>query len=166
MAERRYAKRCANCGQRAFALAPVEYPIDLAYEGRSLRLVLPGLDVPRCGACGTIVLDLAASRAIDRAVRWHLGLLTPEQLQEYRLDRGLTEDELAEAVHARVADYRLWEDGEQLQPREMDWRLRAFLQVPGGRRLPVVTVEDVAARMPTAGEPPILPGLPTDVGSP
>ena len=57
MTTRAYPKRCGKCGQKAMRLATVLYAATIEHDGRSYRVELPDLTVPRCAHCQTISLD-------------------------------------------------------------------------------------------------------------
>src|SRR4051794_36860093 len=86
MAEREFSKKCGKCRQRAVALAEVEYTTQVDHDGRKYTVIIPSLSVPKCGNCGTIVLDEEANRKISEAFRTQAGLLAPEEIRRQRKD--------------------------------------------------------------------------------
>lgn len=130
MSARSFARKCGKCRNDAVQIASVHYETLVEQNGREHRVVLPDFVVPRCGACGAIVLDGVANLQISRAVRQAAGLLTPEQISENRLRLGLARQEMADCLGVPTAVLARWETGVQLQPRALDRFLRAFFALP------------------------------------
>jgi len=111
-------------------LATVPYTIKIDHDGREYTVTIPDLVVPRCGNCGTIVLDEEANRRISAAFRAEAGLLRPEQIRDQRTALGLTQQALADRLGVAVATLSRWETGAQIQQRSLDRFLRAFFRLP------------------------------------
>src|SRR4051794_26908099 len=114
MTERRFSKTCGKCGRRAMALAQVDYAVDVAHDGRTYHVVVPGLELPRCGNCGTIVIDDAAERAIDLAFRRQAHLLTADEIKAGRKALDLEQTELASLLAVGPSTVSRWETGAQV----------------------------------------------------
>ncbi len=145
MAEREFSKKCGKCRERAVALAAVPYTVQIDHDGRKYTITIPDFLVPRCGKCGTIVLDEEANRQISAALREEVGLLPPEQIRRRRLALGLTQQALADALGVAVSTLSRWETGAQIQQRSLDRFLRAFFALSELRQ---ALVEDHALDLP------------------
>jgi putative zinc finger/helix-turn-helix YgiT family protein len=130
MTDRTFSKKCSNCQTRAVALSTVSYTVQVDHDGQKYTITIPDLVVPRCGHCGTIVLDEEANLRISAAFRKEAGLLSPDQIREQRAALGLTPERLADLLGVAVAALCRWESGAQIQPRSLDRFLRAFFVVP------------------------------------
>lgn len=83
---------------------------------------------PECGLeAGTVQSAGDVQRAIADAYRARVGLLTGEEIKSLRKARGLTQQELSDALKVGVASIKRWETG-TIQSESMDHALRTFLQ--------------------------------------
>ena len=57
MTTRTFPKRCGKCGQKAMQLATVPYATNIEHDGRTYRVEIPDLAVPRCAHCQALSLD-------------------------------------------------------------------------------------------------------------
>ena len=130
MPEREFSKKCSTCRQRAVVLSAVDYSTPVEHDGRLYTVALPNLLVPRCGNCGTMVLDEEANRQISAAFRKAAGLLTPEEIRQHRTTLGLTQQALADLLGVAVSTLSRWETGSQIQQRSLDRFLRSFFAFP------------------------------------
>ncbi len=130
MSDREFSKKCGNCRERAVTLAAVDYSTEVEHDGRTYTVEIPGLVVPRCGACGTIVLDDFANRQISAAFRKRAGLLAPEEIRSRRTALGLTQQALADQLGVAVSTLSRWETGAQIQQRSLDRFLRVYFGFP------------------------------------
>jgi DNA-binding XRE family transcriptional regulator len=111
MTDRAFSKKCGKCRQRTVELATVPYTITIDHDGREYVVTIPDLVVPRCGSCGTVVLDEEANRRISAAFRAEAGLLRPEQIRDQRVALGLTQQALADMLGVAVSTLSRWETG-------------------------------------------------------
>ena len=130
MTTRTYPKRCGKCGQKAVRLATVLYAATIEHDGRSYRVELPDLTVPRCAHCQTISLDEEADRQISAAFRRVARLLAPEEIRQGREKLGLTQKQFANLLGVGEATVSRWETGAQIQQRAMDRFLRVCFGSP------------------------------------
>ena len=145
MSEREFSKKCGKCRQRAVTLDTVCYTVEFDHDGRKYEVTIPDLVVPRCGNCGTIVLDEEANRQISAAFRRKAGLLSPEQIRQHRVALGLTQQALADLLSVGVSTLSRWETGTQIQQRSFDRFLRATFLLPELRR---ALADDKALQLP------------------
>jgi putative zinc finger/helix-turn-helix YgiT family protein len=130
MIERAFSQKCGKCRERAVVLATLPYTTQIDHDGRKYTITIPRLVVPRCGKCGTIVLDEEANRLISAAFCKEAGLLSPEQIRQHRTALGLTQQALADLLGVAVSTLSRWETGAQIQQRSLDRFLRAFFAHP------------------------------------
>src|SRR5437867_988539 len=95
MTTRTYPKRCGKCGHQRMELATVPYATIIEHDGRSYRVEIPALTVPRCAHCRAISIDDAADQQISAAFRREARLLPPEEIRQGREQLGLTQKQLA-----------------------------------------------------------------------
>jgi DNA-binding transcriptional regulator YiaG len=135
MAERRFGRRCGECGQKTMALAIVPYEIDINHDGKKYAVSIEQLSVPKCSHCGAIAIDDAAGKQIDDEFRRVANLLTPVEIYEGRIAVGYTsQQEFAECLGLSSATISRWETGFQIQQSAWDGILRAFFTCPEFRR--------------------------------
>jgi putative zinc finger/helix-turn-helix YgiT family protein len=125
--------RCPECGKKEVRPASVDHASQVKHDGRLYAVDVPGLRVPRCGACGETVFDNDADEQIARALREKLGLLPGDQIRKNREDLGLSQRVLAEHLGVAVETISRWETGALTQTRAMDRYLRVYFSVPAAR---------------------------------
>jgi DNA-binding transcriptional regulator YiaG len=94
---------------------------------------IPNLEIPRCKHCGELVFCNATDDQIYAVFRAQIGLLTPEEMRSSRLKLGLSEREVARALHASEETVAKLEEGLRIQTRAQDQLLRVFFAVPEAR---------------------------------
>jgi putative zinc finger/helix-turn-helix YgiT family protein len=155
--ERLFSRKCSKCRERAVALTDVPYSIQIDHDGRKYLVEIPALSVPKCGNCGTIVLDEAANRAIDGAFRKQAGLLSPDEIRLKRQALGLKQQELADALGIAVSTLSRWETGGQIQQRSLDKLLRLYFSSSESRHFlagPQASAEALLDKGTVAAAPP------------
>jgi putative zinc finger/helix-turn-helix YgiT family protein len=162
VAERAFSRKCGKCRQRTVELATVPYTTQIDHDGRKYTVTIPDLVIPRCGNCGTIVLDEEANRRISAAFRSQAGLLPPEQIRRHRTALGLTQQALADLLGVAVATLSRWETGAQIQQRSLDRFLRAVFVIPELRRALV----DGSLDVPEIGDDQLVNGASPPSDSP
>jgi putative zinc finger/helix-turn-helix YgiT family protein len=101
-----------------------------------------------------MVLDEEANLRISAAFREQAGLLSPEEIRQYRTALGLKQQELADLLGVAVSTLSRWETGAQIQQRSLDRFLRSFFKLPelrrsladDGFRLPAVVGAEAVGR--------------------
>lgn len=157
MSDREFSKKCSKCRERAVALASIPYTVQVDHDGRKYEVTIPDLVVPRCGNCGTVILDEEANRQISAAFRKQAGLLSPEEIRDHRAALGLTQQALADLLGVGVWTLSRWETGAQIQQRSLDRFLRATFRLPELRR---TLADGEALRLPD-----LRHGQPTEAGA-
>lgn len=130
MTTRTYPKRCGKCGQKQMQLATVPYATTIEHDGRTYRVEIPALTVPRCANCQAISIDDEADRQISSAFRHEARLLTPDEIRAGREKLGLTQKQFATLLGVGEATISRWETGAQIQQRAMDRFLRVCFASP------------------------------------
>jgi putative zinc finger/helix-turn-helix YgiT family protein len=129
-----YPWKCATCRERAVHPATILYTAELQHDGRPYTVQVPDLQVHRCDRCGALTLDDSANRRVSDALRREAGLLLPAEIRRQREALGLTQKQLASALHLAESTLSRWETGAQIQQRAMDLLLRLFFEIPEARR--------------------------------
>lgn len=135
MTTRTFPKRCGKCGQKQMQLATVSYANTIEHDGRTYRVEIPALTVPRCANCQAISIDDEADRQISSAFRLEARLLTPEEIRNGREKLGLTQKQFASLLGVGEATISRWETGAQIQQRAMDRFLRVCFASPAAVEL-------------------------------
>jgi DNA-binding transcriptional regulator YiaG len=122
-------RRCMNCRQRAvYATILPSYSEAMEHDGRQYDLTLTNFSVLQCRQCSEIVLDDAADKRLNDALRKAVGLLSPEEIHQNRVALGYTQQQLADYLRISMFTLSRWETGAQIQQRGMDALLRVFFQ--------------------------------------
>jgi putative zinc finger/helix-turn-helix YgiT family protein len=126
---RPYPRKCPECGQTKVNRAFVARDVSLKYDGTHHAFHIGELPVSRCDGCGAITEGIDTEQAIDRALRRHLLLLSPEEIRYSRSRLGLTQQHLAYLLGCASESLSRWESGHVVQSRAYDRLLRAFFCV-------------------------------------
>src|SRR5260370_40074315 len=94
--DRPFPWRCSKCRQREVVPQLIPYTAEINHDGSMYSVHLPALEIPKCRACGNLLFDNRADEQINRALRAHLRLLSPEQIRKNRKGLELSQPELAE----------------------------------------------------------------------
>ena len=125
LGERKFSTRCSRCRRRTVELATIAYDIGIFHDGRTYDVHVPSLSVPQCRNCAEFTIDYFADRAIDRAFRRQLDLLSPEEIQSERAALGMSQQRLAELLAVPCETVAWWESGARIQLRSQDAMLRS-----------------------------------------
>jgi putative zinc finger/helix-turn-helix YgiT family protein len=138
------------------------YTCDVAHDGRTYQIEIPEIDIPKCQACGTLVITNSVDDQLIQALRVRVGLLTPEQIRSGREALGLKSKELAEKLGVAAETLSRWENGGLIQSRAMDNYLRVYFAVPkvreallGSKQNPSLGTIVTAGSEPMNGDKPI-----------
>jgi putative zinc finger/helix-turn-helix YgiT family protein len=121
---------CANCLKDEVYPVTMPYTTEVRHDGRTYKLTLPALRIPKCRACGELVFSNSVDDQIVQALRAEARLLTPQQIREGREALGLQSKEMAERLGVAKETLSRWETGMMIQSRAMDNFLRAYFAVP------------------------------------
>ena len=127
--------RCSACLVKEVDLRTVPYRTKANHDGRLYELEIPEFEVPQCRACGEMVFDTLADEQINRALRGHLGLLTPAQIRAAIKTLGMQQKEVASALGIAEATLSRWLSGGLIQSRAMDNMLRVYFRIPAVRQV-------------------------------
>lgn len=122
--EKPFPWKCGNCRQKAVVRVTTPYSIPVRYDGLLYEVNVPNLTVPKCGNCGSLMIDSAALKQMDDAQREQLGLLMPAEIRRHREALSLTQRQLADLLRVSEATLAHWESGGMFQPRGYDELLR------------------------------------------
>ena len=116
---------CPNCS------IPMEYRTlykQKTFKGVDIQYQTQAYVCPECGfEAGTIESAGNTQRAIADAYREKVGLLTSYEIKNMRENKGMTQQELADAMNIGVASVKRWETC-MIQSKSMDYYLRLLLQ--------------------------------------
>jgi len=108
----------------------MNYTAKVRHDGRLHTFTVPELKLPVCQACGEAVFTGAADQQILDGLRSHLGLLSPQQMQESLARLGMSQKEAAERLGIAEETLSRWVNEFQIQSRAMDNLLRLFFTFP------------------------------------
>ncbi len=129
--DRPFPWRCPRClALDAVHPETVVYSTEIEHEGRSYKLAIPDLQVPRCSSCRELIFSHAVDQQIRRAFRAHLHLLDPEQIGAGRKALGMSVEDLAERLGVAREIISRCESGDLIQTRAMDNLLRVYFAIP------------------------------------
>ena len=149
--DRPFPWRCGQCDAVAVERASINYQTKAKHDGRLYELSIDGFEVPKCSQCGEMVFDNHAGQQINRALRQHLGLLSPSQIKSRRRKLKLSQREMADAVGVAVESISRWENGVVTQSRSTDRFLRVFFELPEVRaQLNSIALGNQEDEQPTA----------------
>ncbi len=133
MTERVFSRKCPKCRQRAVALAPVPYRIQISYDGNKYDVTFDSIELPKCGNCGEITIDAFAEKEIYDRFRRQEGLLTPDEIRRGRDRLGMTQQQFADLLAVAPSTVSRWETGTQVQQRSFDRMMRGVFDDPATR---------------------------------
>lgn len=125
---------CIECNKDEVVPLVTDFTIEAKHDGRLYDVRIPDLTIPTCRNCGEQVFTSDEDERIRDALRAQIGLLTSQEMRAHRAERGLNQQELAEALGVAKETISRWETG-ALQSRAMDNLLRLFFASEEVRRL-------------------------------
>jgi DNA-binding transcriptional regulator YiaG len=129
-AERPFPWKCHHCFKKQVVMTTVTYDAEVRHDGRLHRFTVPALNIPACEACGQKVFTEKVDDQITVALRSHLHLLSPTEIN-VGLDRlNMTQKEAAERLGIAEATLSRWLTDTQIQSRALDNLLRIFFAFP------------------------------------
>ncbi|MGB4593473.1 MAG: type II TA system antitoxin MqsA family protein [Coriobacteriia bacterium] len=143
---------CPACGQRA--LERTREPIVTEFREGSWTLQ-PDFEYERCRTCGEEFYSgpeiVEFTRKVVRLARCDLGLLSPEEVRDIRLNLGLTQGELEAALGVSRGMVGRWERGDVIQGATVDRLIRLFGENPDLLRSPAIGLVAREGRGPYRG---------------
>ncbi len=124
--DRPFPRPCPECGEEAVNAATIPYDAAVKHDGRLHVFHIDALEVTRCAACGEILFGNATDDQISRALRDHLGLLSPQQIREALRTLGLKQKDLGDRIGVAPETISRWISGTHIQSRAMDNLMRLF----------------------------------------
>jgi HTH-type transcriptional regulator / antitoxin MqsA len=113
--------------------AVVPHRSEVNHDGNLYEVQLPGLQVPRCDACGELIFNEFAESQISDSLRARLGIMQPGAIQGERERLGLDQAQLARQLGVAETAVARWESGDVIPSRAMDNLLRLFFELPEAR---------------------------------
>jgi len=120
----------------------IAYQAEVQQDGQLYTFGIPQLQIPICRHCGEKVFTLAVDEQINRALRTHLQLLTPEEIQTALERVGISPKELADRLGIEESTFTCWLGDGKIQSKAMDNLLRAFFAFPTVRAALNGTTQD------------------------
>jgi putative zinc finger/helix-turn-helix YgiT family protein len=100
----------------------------VTYRGKEFVVETEGYECPTCKIkAATIKQSAKTQKAISDAYKSAEGLLTSDEIRNYRIQLDLTQQALADKISVGVASIKRWEKG-LIQSKSMDQALRGALQ--------------------------------------
>ncbi len=130
---RPFPRRCGNCGRQEVYPVTLCYTAKMKHDGQVYEIEVPELRIPQCRNCQELIFSIDADDQLVAALRIHLKLLSPEQLQSRRTQLNLTQQELAEQTGIAEEKLSRWESGALIQSRTLDNLLRLYFDCPEAR---------------------------------
>ena len=131
IAERPFPWRCNHCGKDSVNLTTLSYDAEVKHDEYLHTFNIPQLEIPVCKPCGQKVFTVRVDEQIKAALRSHVGLLTPEEIQNALDCANLTPKDAATRLGVSEDTLSRWLDKCQIQSRAMDNLLRFFFRLPG-----------------------------------
>jgi putative zinc finger/helix-turn-helix YgiT family protein len=125
--DRPFPWRCIECRVKEIYPLVTDFTIEAKHDGRLYDVRIPDLTIPTCRNCGEQVFTSEQDERIRDALRSQIGLLTSQEIRARRAERGLNQQELAEALGVAKETISRWETG-AIQSRAMDNLLRLFFE--------------------------------------
>jgi limonene-1,2-epoxide hydrolase len=75
-------------------LATIAYDAEVRHDGRMYKFTIPDLRIPVCAACGERVFTERVDDQINDALRVHLELLAPRQIDEAIACLGMSQKDI------------------------------------------------------------------------
>ena len=116
--------KCLVCGKGITKLASIDFYGGKKYEGTTIEIRVPKLQIQKCDKCGEKVFDISVDAQITKALRDKIGLLSPETINKECIRLGYTIDGLAVKIGSTPAMIDLWLNDLALQKRELDNKMR------------------------------------------
>jgi DNA-binding transcriptional regulator YiaG len=108
----------------------IRYEAEIRHDGRLHQFTIEHLEAPVCGACQKMVVTEKVDDQINVALRAHLHLLAPNEIEAALARVGMTQKDAAERLGIAEATLSRWLNESQIQTRAMDNLLRAFFAFP------------------------------------
>lgn len=116
---------CPQCKKESLKERNGDYETTyLDRQDKPVPLVIPNLTWLQCANCGEVLLDDDAMSAIEAAQRKAQGLLTPQELRNFRNGLGKTQSAMSDLLGIGEKTYCRWESGGYVQSEAFDRYLR------------------------------------------
>lgn len=116
---------CVACRAKEVFPQAIDYTTTVNHDGHLYSIHIPDLLIPTCRKCGDQTFAVGDDDRIHGALRAHLDLLSPEEIQDRRGQLHLTQHDLAEQLGVSTDMIVRWESG-AVQSRALDNLMRVF----------------------------------------
>jgi putative zinc finger/helix-turn-helix YgiT family protein len=126
--------QCPECDEARVVTIPTPHQFRYGVGPNAVKIetILP---VRHCEACGFEFLDREGEQKQHEAVCKHLGVMTPAQIRDLRINLGLSRAELARLTGLGEATIARWERGSLIQNEANDRYLKLLAHKDNVRRL-------------------------------
>jgi putative zinc finger/helix-turn-helix YgiT family protein len=119
---------CPECKRESLIRRTGEYETTyIDHDGRSKGLRVPDVTWLECSNCGEAILDDRAMASIEAARRSAVGLLTPNEIREFRAQLHRTQKAMSVLLGIGEKTYCRWESGSYVQSEASDRYLRLLM---------------------------------------
>ena len=119
---------CPECKKESLIQRTGEYETTyIDHDGRSTSLKVPEVTWLECTNCGEAILDDRAMASIEAARRRAVGLLTPNEIREFREELHRTQKAMSVLLGIGEKTYCRWESGSYVQSEASDRYLRLLI---------------------------------------
>jgi hypothetical protein len=116
---------CYECGKKAIMRTVLAYEFQFKHDGIMHTTFVAQLPVLQCFECKEILFDNVSNERINQAIREHLGLLSPGEIEGALAAQGYSNYEVEKLV-PKLEDILT---GCWIQTYEEDYKLRTLLGI-------------------------------------
>jgi putative zinc finger/helix-turn-helix YgiT family protein len=122
---------CAVCGKGTLHAHKGTYNTEFVDRGGNVqKLAVPNVLWQECDNCKEGFLDEAATQLIETARRHALGLLSPDEIRNFRLHLRKRQRQMSRLLGVGEKTYCRWESGHYIQSVAFDRYLRLLMEIP------------------------------------
>lgn len=123
--------RCPICGKGHLHEEIGDFNAEFQHDSGERRVVtVHGVKKFRCDACGETILDQESENRISDAQRAAMGRLTGGELERFRKNLELSQEEMADLLGAGQKTYCRWESADHFQSEAFDRFIRLLMFAP------------------------------------
>jgi putative zinc finger/helix-turn-helix YgiT family protein len=123
--------RCPICGKGNLREEVGDFKAEFQHDSGERRVVaVPNVKRFRCDACGEAILEKESEDRISEAQRAAMGRLTAGELERFRKDLELSQEEMADLIGAGRKTYCRWESADHFQSDLSDRFIRLLMFAP------------------------------------
>ena len=123
--------RCPICGKGQLHEQVSDFKAEFQHDSGERRTVtVATVKKMKCDACGEAILDQESENRISDAQRVAMGRLTGGELERFRKDLKLSQEEMADLLGTGGKTYCRWESADHFQSEAFDRFIRLLMFVP------------------------------------